>query len=719
MNDKIRAFDPGWIRLEQVIKAGLAMVTAMAVMLAVMVLLAPARDIAPVIFSFIVTFVSFMAANEVQPNARKRTILLSAPFFMVAPFVAGAVQPYLLLGIILLLAVMFVSFYVRRYGMRAAELGLVAVLAYYFSALFGATLATAVWFAIGAVVGVASALLWQFVLRPYNPDRFLQQGVAAFKAAALAVVDGVTGELAAPGQAGTTKAALRRVRSARQATEMQLPGVTGAPQLAAVPRQQLRLALFNAEQALQDLAAFTATITQQGSDLPAILRSASNDTLYALKAALAHPNLADQAAALSLARQRQDERVTADDVGESVKLALAGLGSAAERAAQAIGGVETLLSPPHSAPAARSEITKPGPLPAQPAAGAPHPYGLHPTTVLGIQAVVACALAMIVSALLELDRPYWAFWTAFIVVAGPAGESLRKLLLRVLGITLGAMFGTLLVVLLPDNLAILVPLQILALMLVLYTRVVNYAWMVFWVTTFVALLYSVSGVPPATLLFERPANTLVGAAIAALVVLFVMPIHEQAKFAKALIGFLQSMDSYLTAIAGGPGEAATPATATVALQLSDAYATVTQTLPALTLEANPLSGGHSTVAQVAAVNNLYTEIEDFARFIAAGAQEIRLEEMVLVASMMATIHENLGALARIAGGQPGLLQQLPRRSPQGRELSWIAMDGASNAVAPAGLSVDIHLFRINQALLQLAETLESLMGEQYPKAVYQ
>ena len=51
---------------------------------------------------------------------------------------------------------------------------------------------------------------------------------------------------------------------------------------------------------------------------------------------------------------------------------------------------------------------------------------LHPTTVLGLQAVVATGLAMLVARLLNVDHSNWVFWTAFVVIAGSTGESLAQ-----------------------------------------------------------------------------------------------------------------------------------------------------------------------------------------------------------------------------------------------------------------------------------------------------
>ena len=67
--------------------------------------------------------------------------------------------------------------------------------------------------------------------------------------------------------------------------------------------------------------------------------------------------------------------------------------------------------------------------------------GLHPTTILGLQAVLAAGLAMLAATLLRMDTPAMVFWTAFVVIAGSTGESLRRITMRVAGVIGGTAIG--------------------------------------------------------------------------------------------------------------------------------------------------------------------------------------------------------------------------------------------------------------------------------------
>lgn len=596
MRAVLKTFDPGLVRLEQTLKCGLAMAAALVatwlVMAALPTPLAAAEAAAAAIFSLIVAFVCFLVAAEPLASARKRTLLLCVPLFIAAPFVAGLVQPYSWAAAVLLLTLMFLSFYVRRNGVRAAELGLTALFAYYFSLLFGATLATAPWFALGAFIGGAAALICQFIILPYDPHRYLRRGMDAFLGCANAILAG-----------STERPALQQLHAAHGAVLAQLPGVADDPAWPALRVSELKLALFRVRQGLDRLAA----TGRQAEDL--------DQSLTVLHEALL--------------------RAEGPQQGPQPEAKLLPL-----------------------------QPTKPGDA-RQPGAPAPPSRRLHPTTVLGIQAVLACALAMGLSLLLNLDRPYWAFWTAYIVVAGPSGESLQKLIFRVVGITLGALFGTLLVVALPGAIWLSVVLQLSALMLVFYTRVINYAWMAFWITTFVALMYGVEGVPPETVLIVRPLNTLLGATIAALVVIFVLPIREETKLRPLLLSFLNAADAYVQLLMqrtpGKPGVEVTNG----AMRAAGAYAAVAQTFPALQLEINPLQREHRG-ALPAGIEELDAAVEQLANYMAGAQTALDAAVHPDVDGMLSTIHANFAALTASAAGKPADLQPptAPNLQPQ-------------------------------------------------------
>ena len=101
------------------------------------------------------------------------------------------------------------------------------------------------------------------------------------------------------------------------------------------------------------------------------------------------------------------------------------------------------------------------------------------------------------------------------------------------------------------------------------------------------------------LLFARPSTTLLGALVAALVVVFVFPIRTADRFKAAAARFLAAVDGYVAAfvdaVTGGDGQPLDAAQA----QVAAAYAQVEQTLPGVAYENNPMLQAQSPITQQA------------------------------------------------------------------------------------------------------------------------
>ena len=69
--------------------------------------------------------------------------------------------------------------------------------------------------------------------------------------------------------------------------------------------------------------------------------------------------------------------------------------------------------------------------------------------------------------------------------------------------------------------------------------------MVFWLNIAMLLIITTLGGAALQLLVLRPVSTLLGAIIAAAVVVFVLPIHAQNRFINTLAEFLKAIDRYI------------------------------------------------------------------------------------------------------------------------------------------------------------------------------
>jgi uncharacterized membrane protein YccC len=73
----------------------------------------------------------------------------------------------------------------------------------------------------------------------------------------------------------------------------------------------------------------------------------------------------------------------------------------------------------------------------------------------------------------------------------------------------------------------------------------SYLWMIFWINIAVTLLFLALGGTVTDILVNRPLNTFIGASIAALIVLFVLPVRTRERFKRTLVVFMNTLDQYL------------------------------------------------------------------------------------------------------------------------------------------------------------------------------
>ncbi len=151
--------------------------------------------------------------------------------------------------------------------------------------------------------------------------------------------------------------------------------------------------------------------------------------------------------------------------------------------------------------------------------------GLRITTRQAVQVGVAGALAIVAGELISPSRWYWAVIAAFVIYAGTAssGETLSKGWQRVLGTVGGVIAGVLVAVLVGGNTPISLVLIGACIFFAFYLVQVSPAFMMFWITTMLALLYGLLGQFSVGLLLVRLEETAAGAAIGIVVAYLVLP----------------------------------------------------------------------------------------------------------------------------------------------------------------------------------------------------
>jgi len=178
-----------------------------------------------------------------------------------------------------------------------------------------------------------------------------------------------------------------------------------------------------------------------------------------------------------------------------------------------------------------------------------------------IQVGVAVGAAIALGDLLSGQRFYWAVIGAFVVFQGTSNteEQIGKALSRIAGTLAGIVVGSRLVDVIGTHAGWMIAVILVSVLLGLYLQRASYAFLVIGVTVMVSQLYAELGDFSSALLVQRLEETAVGAAVAAAVVLAVLPLHASRIARVALRSYLAAMASLLRhayAALGGREDAA-------------------------------------------------------------------------------------------------------------------------------------------------------------------
>jgi hypothetical protein len=218
------------------------------------------------------------------------------------------------------------------------------------------------------------------------------------------------------------------------------------------------------------------------------------------------------------------------------------------------------------------------------------------------------------------------------------------------------------------------------------------------------------GSPALELLVLRPVSTLLGATIAALVVVFVLPIHAQNRFTAALSEFLRAVDRYIEVYVTTLMDSSMTDMRAEELNLDTSYKKLELTLPAVTYEYNPLSRAQSRYASqatgLAVLKSYVTHLSDDIG-VEPGFLTVLLHSD-LIRSIQSQLHANVSALNNyLALGQGEGMQSLSDLRKQA--IPEIALEeiltAEAGSVEAAGNRAIYYLARIHDSILQIASGL--------------
>lgn len=498
--DRLRDFflihDPGLFRLRAALRGTLACVLSAATLYIL------ASDLHR---SFLLALVGALVVMNGALSTDDRTVREQRvtqallPLFSAVPTVIGAFAlPFRWIAVLLLLVFTFFAIDARKYGQRWNTLGGIAYVSYFSALFFKVPIDQIGW----VLAGIFICGLYNWVIKFWLvPDR--AQSAIAWSLSAY-------------------RASLRRfVRACRRElqTAVTLP----------LNREHLRARMVR----INELALLSEDAVLNASDA----MPGSGALVRALQGRIFDLELGARKIFESL--ERRSREATAGD------LALLEKQFSALRANEAalVAEEEASVAPASLSPIAASAtgLTKVRfsslrrRLPAQ--------------TRQAIQATIATLVATLVGTQISADRWYWAPLTAYVIFTGTTrGDSIRRAWSRLAGTALGVGCGLTIAYLLHGDQSWSVAVLFISMFCAIFAIRASYAWYVFFLTTLIALFYSLLQTLTPSLLYLRIEQTLVGGLCGAVSAFLVLPVSsreslrsELAKFFNMLAGDLEAV----------------------------------------------------------------------------------------------------------------------------------------------------------------------------------
>jgi hypothetical protein len=499
--------------------------------------------------------VGLIASMGVQdPRARSQLItLLVLPVPIVSALALGiGIGDHREAALVVIALVLALGTYLRRFGPRGFLAGQMLFIGYFvgFSLHSAVTIGDLGWLAAEIGVGLAAVVAVRFALFYPHPDRALDRTRRSFDTRGRHVFS------LALGLFETVRLDPRRIRRMhRQLTRLNEAALMVDAQLGdsdAVPDgssgEILHQRLFDIELALTNIARFAEAMAR--SHLPDEQRSEVRLALLDLvggdnEGAKAHADALIDLLRTGHRSSSDEDRTDVvvhrfacsvinlrDAMTEWTALGTIDLENGAfQSSVVLLGG--WLPGSAHVSSAASLEGN----------GGRGERTGLARYTRNAIQIGVAAGAAIALGDLLSPARFYWAVLAAFIAFMGAhnAAEQIRKALFRVVGTVIGIGVGSLLVSAVGHHTLWSIALVLVSLFLGLYLFRVSYAFFAVAITVTVSQLYQQLGEFTNSLLLVRLEETALGAAVAILVVLLVLPLHTRQVLRVALRGHVEAV----------------------------------------------------------------------------------------------------------------------------------------------------------------------------------
>ena len=495
------------------------------------------------------------------------TPALLAGYAIIPPLMVGGLtlgvwlHPHRLVSLTLLVVALTAGTYARRWGPIGLIGGQVVFMGTFFGYFLGAQLALSNlgWLAAEIVLGVTVAALLRFTVFNRGHRAALRRMVRSYSArvrqvSSLALECFQAGPAERPRLAARLQRRLVRLNEAALMVDARIGDPRALP--AGVTARQLHRLVFDGELSVTNTARFTVALA--GRDLPAALREQIRQALLAVEGQPASEirRIAGALREASVSGYSQDTVVVLHRLATSME----GCAQTREDWRRLEPKLMRRAAPDEAATVADevpefvpSAMLIGGWLPGAAMVNAQAStetdlgrwsgFGIAPHVRAAVQMGVAVTGAIVLGDLLSGRRFYWAVIAAFITFMGAnnAAEQLRKGLNRVVGTIVGVFVGAAGAHLVGHHTGVAVALILVALFVGIYLMRVSYAFMAIGITVMVSQLYMQLEEFSDALLRLRVEETAIGAGVAVLVVVCVLPLYPRRVTRVATREFLRSL----------------------------------------------------------------------------------------------------------------------------------------------------------------------------------
>lgn len=521
------ATDPGRVRLRS------AAATTLALVLAMVALLTLTRVIhQPVTVALLGTIVAMQSSAAVKDrHQRSRVITTLLLFFPAvgAMTLAAFLSPLGAVADIGFIVVVFGAVWVRRYGPRGNAMGMVAFMSYFFTLFIRAAPGQIPVLAVAVAVGLGATLFVRTLVFPDRPRVEVRRLCRALRGSSAAVLEVVTN------RDEYDLVVLRRRLDRLGETALMIDDWldrNDAAQSLSVTSKDLALRVFDAQIAMEQLVSQLWGLAQDEA-CPSGLR----DAVTALGTCLRNSPSEN---ALRAARKSAAAAADRADLSTSTGLATV----IAYRVIQAHLAIHHITTKALGVAGDTAPEPEPPPVEVQ--------TGLQPSTKAAIQVAIAASAATVAGELISPDRWYWAVLTAFLVFTGVStrGEILSRAGHRMVGTIAGVVAGVLLAALVGDNPPVQIIVLVICVFCAFYLVTVAYAWLTFFTTVLLAMLYGLLRNFSAEVLELRIAETAAGALVGIASAYFVFSTGTRSTLVEKVNDYLDRLNDMIDAAIG-------------------------------------------------------------------------------------------------------------------------------------------------------------------------